>query len=208
LEHLMKRLRTLAVIAAAPVLALLPSAAHATTLNVDYDTTGTSHIASTGSDLWIKPTTLSTTLDSTSSVFTGHLPLLPADTKFHVLGFLPVKATVNFIEAAPVTGHAAADGINLSITATASYYIRLSDVLIGGLPGFVGDHCQTKDPVTVTVGTPAGQGFSLLGGGELAGTYSIGDFENCNLQTGLINLLVPGNGNTIDLQASNGHFVS
>lgn len=204
----MKRLRALAVLAAAPLLALLPSAAHATTFNLAYDAVGTSHIASTDSDVAIKPTTLDTTLDSTNNALTGHLPLVDTETTFHVLGFLPVQATVSFIEAAPLSAHLITVNNQLTIQSTASYYIRLSHVLIGGLPGFVGDHCQTEDPVVINAGTPAGSSFSVFGGGELVGTYSIGQFDHCNLQTALINLLVPGSGNTLDLQVSNGRLVS
>lgn len=204
----MKRLRTLAVLAAAPLLALLPSAAHATTFNLAYDAVGTSHIASTNSDVAIGPTTLSTVLDSTSNALTGHLPVPDTQTTFHVLGLLPVQATVSFIEATPLTAHLIAVNGQPTIQSTASYYVKLSHVLIGGLPGLVGNHCQTKDPVVINAGTPDGGIFSTFGGGELVGTYSIGDFAHCNLQTALINLLIPGSGNTIDLQVSNGHLVS
>jgi hypothetical protein len=207
----MKITRALARLAAVgavagTTVALSTSGAHAVGLNVEYDATGTSHVAHTDSDLWIKPTTLSLTVESADGTFTGHLPILPADTKFHVLGLLPIKAQVNFVEAAPLTGalHQTANGVQ--VTSSASYYIRLSDVLVGGIPTYVGDHCQTKDPVVVEADTPAGGSFDLNNGGELTGTFSIGDFQNCFLETGLINLLVPGSGNTIDLTVSNGRL--
>jgi hypothetical protein len=192
--------------AAAATVAMSTSGAQAVTLNVAYDATGTSHVNHTDSDLWIKPTTLSLGVESADGTFTGHLPILPADTKFHVLGLLPIKAQVNFIEAAPLTGalHQTANGIQ--VTSSASYYIRLSDVLVAGIPTYVGDHCQTADPVVIEADTPAGSSFDLDNGGELTGTFSIGDFQNCFLETGLINLLVPGSGNTIDLTLSNGRI--
>ena len=40
-------------------------------------------------------------------------------------------------------------------------------------------------------------GFNLLSGGTLAGTYTIPRFSHCGLETTLINLTVPGPGNTI-----------
>jgi hypothetical protein len=149
---------------------------------------------------------MSLTVESADGTFTGHLPLIDADTKFHVLGFLPIKAQVNFIEAAPLTGALHSTAAGVTVTSTASYYIRLSDVLVGGIPQYVGDHCQTKDPVVVQANTPDGQTFNLDAGGQLAGIYTIGQFEDCFLQTGLINLLVPGSGNTIDLAVSNGRI--
>ncbi len=184
----------------------MPTAANAVTLNVEYDATGWSHINTTDSDLWIKPTTLSLAMESDDGTFTGHMPLQPADTKFHLLGFLPVKAQVNFIEAAPVTGSIAyVDGAN-KVTSTASYYIRLSDVLIGGLPAFVGNNCRTKVPVTIPANTPAGESFDVTNGGRLVGEYTIGAFQNCGLQTFILNQIVPGHGSTIDLNVSNGRI--
>jgi hypothetical protein len=41
--------------------------------------------------------------------------------------------------------------------------------------------------------------FNVLAGGTLTGTYTIGNFAHCGLTTGLVNLLVPGSGNTVSL---------
>lgn len=202
----MRIFRSLAVIAAASIAVLLPNAAHAATLNVDYDATGWSRINSTESDLWIKPTTLSTGIDSVTGAITGHLPLIDADTKFHVLGFLPIKAQVNFEEAAPLTGNLIREGTIARVESTASYYIRLSNVLIGGVPTYVTDNCRTKEPVVISANTPAGEAFNITRGGRLTGEYTIGDFEHCFLSTGLINLIVPGSGNTVDITVSNGRL--
>jgi hypothetical protein len=51
-------------------------------------------------------------------------------------------------------------------------------------------------------------GFSILNGGNLDGTYTIPDFHNCGLSTLLINLTLPGSGNTITLTLGKGHFVN
>jgi hypothetical protein len=42
-------------------------------------------------------------------------------------------------------------------------------------------------------------GFTLLGGGNVTGTYTIPPFSHCGLATFLINLSIPGPGNTITL---------
>jgi hypothetical protein len=42
-------------------------------------------------------------------------------------------------------------------------------------------------------------GFNVLSGGTLAGTYTIPRFAHCGLATLLINLTLPGPGNTISL---------
>jgi hypothetical protein len=199
------RLAAIGAVASA-ALTLTSGGANAIGLNVAYDATGTSHVNHTDSDLWIKPTTMSLTVESNDGSITGHLPISPSDTKFHVLGFLPIKAQVNFIEAAPLTGNLHYTPNGPTVTSSASYYIRLSDVLVAGIPQYVGNSCQTKNPVVVQADTPAGQIFDLNNGGNLKGTFTIGNFENCFLETGLINLLVPGSGNTIDLQVSNGRL--
>ena len=84
--------------------------------------------------------------------------------------------------------------------------VRLSDVKVAGLPAFVGSTCQTAQPITVPANTPADESFSLTDGGHLTGTYTLGKFANCGLTTGIINALVPGSGNTLDLTVSNGRI--
>lgn len=202
----MKLAHKVAIFCATGALAMVPIAAQAVTLNVSYDATGSSHINSTESDLWIKPTTLSIGVESADGNFVGHMPLHEADTKFHVLGLLPIKATVSFEEAAPVTGHLGFDGTAVTVQSQASYYIKLSDVLVAGLPAFAGNYCKTKVPVVIPANTPPGEAFDLTNGGHLVGEYTIGAFENCGLNTPLINLLVPGSGNTVELSVSNGHL--
>ena len=94
------------------------------------------------------------------------------------------------------------------MTSTASYYVKLSNVKLAGLPGLVGSNCKTKNPVSIPANTPAGGRFDLINGGELTGTYSLGDFNNCGINQWLINAVIPGSGNTVDINVSNGQFVS
>jgi hypothetical protein len=175
-------------------------------LTVAYDVSGTSTVAKTNSTIDLGPATLTTGLDAQGN-FTGSLPLPPTTTSFKALGLLPTTATVTFVPAGPVTGALSARP-NVMITSTATYYLRLSNVAVAGLPAFVGDHCQTTQPVTIPANTPDGQTFDITTGGTVTGTYTIGEFGDCGLITPLINLLVPGPGNTATLQLSNGHIVT
>lgn len=195
------------VVAAGSIFALAPTAAQAATLNLDYDAVGTSHIASTNNDIPLGPSTLSTHLNTESNAFTGSLPLPGTTTRFEVLGFIPVTADVAFVPTAPLAGTLTNDGTNLIVSSTATYHIRLSNIKIVGFPTFTGPFCRTINPVTIPANTPAGQGFGLLTGGNLSGQFSIGNFQNCGLNTGLINLLIPGSGNTANIQVSNGRVV-
>ena len=204
-------LRTLAVGAAATALALAPTSANAVPLDVDYDAVGTSTIASTGGTIPIGPTVLSSTVDSAGGPgsLTGSLPIPSVTTEFKAAGFLPIKATVHFEEAAPVTGQLVRDGRLTRVESEASYFIRLSDVKAAFIfPAFVGSNCRTKEPVTIPANTPPGETFNIVTGGNLEGEFTIGDFENCNLTTGIINALVPGDGNTAEIAVSNGRIIN
>lgn len=200
--------RRAAVLATGAAIALVPVAAHAATIiPIQYDAVGTSHIAKTNSDVALGPTTLRTDLDVETGDFTGSLPLPGTSTEFKIAGFLPVKAKVDFIEASPLTGHINLSGDNAEVSSTATYYVKLSDIKVAGFPTFAGSKCKTKVPVSIPVGTRPGEGFDLTNGGRLVGTYTIGQFENCGINTGLINSLVPGAGNTVDIQVTNGVFL-
>lgn len=196
-----------AVAAAGAAIALVPVAAHAETIvPISYDAQGSSYIAKTKSTVALGPTTLTTNLDIDSGNFTGSLPLPGTATEFKIAGFLPVKAKVDFVEAAPLTGFINLAEERAEVTSTASYYIKLSDIKVAGFPTFTGTQCRTKEPVSIPVGTRPGEGFDLVNGGTLVGTYSIGKFANCGLNTALINSLVPGGGNTVDIDVTNGVF--
>lgn len=200
--------RRAAVLGAGAALALVPVAAHAATIiPIQYDAVGTSHIAKTNSSVGLGPTTLTTNLDVDTGNFTGSLPLPGTTTSFKAAGFLPVKADVNFVPAGDVTGAIDLAGDIASVDATATYYIKLSNIKIVGFPTITGSSCTTKVPVSIPVGTEPGVGFDLANGGRLVGTYTIGQFKNCGLNTALINALVPGPGNTVDIQVSNGQFL-
>lgn len=170
-------------------------------LKVNYDAQGSSTVLKTGSIVALGPTTLMIDLQQDGS-FTGSLVLPPAQTSFKLLGLLTVTATVNFIPVAPVKGML---GIG-TVRSKAFFDIRLSDVKVAGIPAFVGNSCQTGRTV-IPANTPKGERFDLTTGGNLVGTYTIGQFANCGLTTTLINQLIPGPGNTANLVLSNGHVV-
>jgi len=70
-------------------------------------------------------------------------------------------------------------------------------VSIAGLPLPVPAGCETVTPVTITVTSQPG--FSVVNGGTVTGTYTIPQFAGCGLLTPIINLSIPGSGNTISL---------
>ncbi len=183
---------------------MMPSSASAAPiLNVTYDAGGSAYIASTDSSIDLGPSTLTTQLDYATGDFTGSMPLPGTTTKFEVAGFIPVKADVAFVEAAPVTGTLSAGQVGSRVDGVASYHIRLSNIKIVGFPTITGNHCRTINPVTIPISSPPEGGFDLFVGGTVHGEFSIGDFQNCGLNTWLINLLIPGSGNQVEIDMAN-----
>ena len=189
------------VAAAAALTAAAGPAVAATTpaYTVAYDASGSSLVKKPNSTIALAPTTLTNYINA-DGTFTADLPLPATTSQFKVVGLLPVKATVNFVPVGKAVGKLTAP----TVSATATYYIKLSNVTLAGLPALVGGKCQTSAPVSIPVATPAGERFNVTSGGHLTGTYTIGNFANCGLMTGLINLLVPGSGNTATVTLSNG----
>lgn len=189
-------------------IALLPShASAAPILNITYDAAGTSTIARTGSTIDLGPAELETELDFATGEFTGSMPLPGTETRFEIIGLIPVTADVAFEEVVPVTGIVKPGTVSGSaVESVATYYIRLSNIKVVGFPTITGSHCRTVDPVAIEIGTPAAGGFNVFHGGTLSGEFSIGNFQNCGVNTWLINLLIPGGGNTVEVELSNGHL--
>ena len=178
---------------ATPALAS-PAAPSDTTVGVTYPVTGSTFIKAINSTIALGPGTLSTTADLTTSTLTGTLSLPPATGSFKELGLVPVTATTEMVQDGQATGT-----VNFStnqVTTTATETIKLTGLKVAGLPVPVGSSCQTS-PATITVTSQPG--FNVLSGGTLAGTYTIPRFAHCGLATFLINLTLPGPGNTISL---------
>jgi hypothetical protein len=164
------------------------------TVNVAYPVNGSTFIKAINSSIALGPGTLSTTADLTTSTLTGTLSLPPATGSFKELGLVPVTATTEMIQDGQATGT-----VNFStnaVTTTAKESIKVTSLKVAGLPVPVGNNCETS-PATITVSSQPG--FNVLNGGTLSGTYTIPSFAHCGLATVLINLTLPGPGNTITL---------
>ena len=196
-------IRRIAAIAAAGLLAgtgLALGAGSATAAQPDaslyasYPVNGTTTIASTNSSMALGPGTLAAVLDVGTGAITGNLTLPPATGSFTEFGIVPVTATAAFIQVGQITGQ----DVNGGITSTAQETIRLTDLKVAGLDIPIGPHCQTVTPATINL--TSGTGFNVLIGGPVNGTYTIPDFGDCGLLiTPVLNLLLPGPGNTISL---------
>jgi hypothetical protein len=182
--------------AAAPAARAAPAD---TTVSVSYPVTGSTFIKAINSTIDLGPGTLATTADLTTSTLTGTLTLPPATGSFKELGLVPVTATTEMIQDGTATG--TVNFTTNAVTTTATDTIKLTSLKVAGLPIPVGPSCETS-PATITVSSQAG--FNVLNGGTLSGTYTIPTFAHCGLATLLINLTLPGPGNTISLTLGKG----
>ena len=195
---LARRLAALAVgtslLAAAGLAATAGSASADTVLNVHYALTGTTFIKKLNTTVDLGSGTLASTVDLTTGTSSSTLTLPPATASAKVLNLIPVSATTEMIQNGPASGT-----VNLTtntISSTASVTLKITSLTVAGLRLPVGNSCQTS-PFSVTLNS--GAGFTVGGGGPISGTYTIPAFHHCLLNTLLLNLTIPGPGNTLNL---------
>lgn len=185
-----------AVTAAACAIGMSATSAVAdSTITASYPVNGSTMIAKTNSSMTLGPGTLKAVADLTTGTLSGSITLPPATGSFTELLIVPVTATVQFTEVGKAKGKV--DLANDSVTATTKITLRITSLTVAGIPVPVGPACQTVTPAVIKVSS--GTGFTIGGGGPVSGTYTIPQFANCFLETLVINLTIPGPGNTISL---------
>jgi hypothetical protein len=191
------------VLAVSGVLASTGTASADTIVTLRYPVTGTTHLAAPNADLPLGPGKLTSSADLNTDAITATLKLPNATGSFLELGVVPVTATAQLINNGPTTGTV---NPNTGAVATTSLItMKIISLSVAGIPQPVGNSCETSTPVSVSVASQPG--FSILKGGNLAGTYTIPPFANCGLETLVINLTLPGPNNTITLTLGKGKFV-
>ncbi len=185
-------------IAAAAGLGLIggtAGSAHAAPVRLDYPLSGSTFIEGTASSLALGPGVLEANADIRGGTLTANTKLPAAHGSFTMLGLIPVTVTTEFIETEPTVG--TIDLKTGAIKSTTKLTLRLKDLKIAGIPTLVGRSCQTEVPAELALASEPG--FNALLGGTLSGTYTIPKFEHCLLATPIINLIIPGEGNTVSL---------
>jgi hypothetical protein len=172
-------------------------------ITVRYPVTGSTFLKAVNSSAPLGPGTLTSTVDLVTGALTANLVLPPASVSFKQLGLIPVTATTAFIQNGATTGKL---NVNTGAVSTTSHItLRVTALSVAGLPLPVPPGCQSASPATVTVNSQPG--FNVVNGGNLSGTYTIPPFAHCGLLTPLLNLTVPGPGNTITLTLGAGQRV-
>lgn len=163
-------------------------------INVHYALTGTTFLKKLNTTVNLGAGTLSASVDLTTGTSTSTLSLPPATASVKEFGVIPVTATTEMIQNGPATGT-----VNLStntITSTASVTLKITGLTVFGLNLPVGNSCETS-PFNISLSS--GTGFTVGGGGPVNGSYTIPSFHHCGLNNLLLNLSIPGSGNTISL---------
>jgi hypothetical protein len=184
----------IALLATAGVMATSGVASADTVVNIHYAVTGTTFLAKLKTTVNLGSGTLASTVDLTTGTTQSVLTLPPATASVKEFGAIPVTATTE------MTQNGAAAGIvnftTNTITSTANVTLKITHLTIFGISLPVGNKCQTS-PFTISISS--GPGFTVGGGGPVNGAYTIPAFHNCGLNTLLLNLTIPGSGNTLNL---------
>jgi hypothetical protein len=183
------------LLAAGAFLATAAPASAQSSVTVKYPVTGSTLLKKVDATAELGPGTLKSTVNLSNGSLTATLTLPPATASFEELGLVPVTATTAFINDGPTTGT-----VNLdtgAVTTTSHITLQVTSLSVAGIPVPVPSGCESASPATVKVDSQPG--FTIVNGGNLSGTYTVPPFAHCGLLTPVLNLTIPGPGNTITL---------
>jgi len=194
----------LAGLFAAVTIAATPAAASAATvLKVRYPVNGSTFIKAANATVTLGPGALRSRVNLSNGNVTASLNLPPATGSFTELGLVPVTATVAFVQDGPTTGKV--DLNTGAVTTMSNITLQITSLSVSGLPVPVGPACESATPASVSLASQPG--FSIVNGGTVSGTYTIPPFAGCGLITPVLNLTIPGPGNTISLTLGKAHVI-
>lgn len=158
---------------------------------------GSLTIAKLGQSATLPPGgTFNGSADLTTGTLSGDVSIPQFTTQLSVLG-VPVDATLQFVEAKPVSGTVSVSGSNATINATATAYVKLTRLASPFLPilNLVTNGCQTSQPVVLPLNTTAPLSQVLSSGLTFSGTTTIPLLQGCGLATPLLDALMSGPNN-------------
>jgi hypothetical protein len=172
------------------------AASAATKLTVKYKVSGTTFLKKINTTAALGPGTLTSTVNLGTDKLTASLALPPATVSFKEFGLVPVTATTEFIQSGPTTG--TLNPNTGAVHTTSKIILKVDSVSVAGVPQPVPSSCESATPAVIKLASQ--KGFSVVSGGKIAGTYTIPKFAHCGLLTPLLNVTIPGGGNTISLK--------
>jgi len=168
---------------------------------ISFDLMGETFIANAGGTPIIEGS-IAVEMNLAQGIFAADLMIEPTYGDFPLLGtWLGTAADIDFAQVGRTTG-TLTDGI---LVADSEMYILLTDIYIRvfGLKIRIGggDECSTKDTAVMALVSPSSEVFDpLTTGGSLHADYFLPNVEHCGPFTFIVNIIMAGDGNTIDLQ--------
>ncbi|HEY1622038.1 MAG TPA: hypothetical protein VGG25_30750 [Streptosporangiaceae bacterium] len=166
------------------------------TITVKYPVNGSTYLKKVQATAKLGPGTLTSKVNLDTGKLTASLKLPDATVSFKQAGVVPVTATTEFVQDGKTTGQ-----VNTKtggVTTTSKVTLKLVSLTMAGVPVPVPSGCESGSPASVKLRSE--KGFSIIKGGKVAGTYTIPKFAHCGLLTPLLNITIPGSGNTITLK--------
>jgi hypothetical protein len=194
--HLRRLLATAAVAVVAGVTSIaLAGPASADVFNLHYgNVTGSTHLAKPNVDATIPTSVVDAQLDLATSQLTGTAQIPDFQVNIKIAGLIDTSSIVRLVPVGGLTGT-----LTDSLTVTQQFRIQLVRVFSPLAPkiNLVPRGCGTKQISTVTLHntTPVD-----LFDTTTSGTFTVPKFSGCGLLTPLLNLLLPGGGNTLTLR--------
>ena len=167
-------------------------------LPIHQDIAAQTHLAKLNQDL-DSVGTFDGTFDLGTSALDGDLAFQPSEGSLDLLGFEAAKVTIAIVPTGPAHG-----SINLgtaTVALSTSFNIKILSIKPLGLPfNLVGNNCQTSAPVTLDSTGTIDLATQVV---TLDGEFTIPKLKNCGfLVTPVLNLVVPGAGNTFHAVAT------
>jgi hypothetical protein len=170
----------------------LPSASADTIIPIHWTVNASTHIKSLNMDVVVPPGSFDGEVNLTTGALTGNLTLPPATQKISILGIPLASATFAVQPTAPISGHVDLLAGTVSVSASFNFLITKASVSLLPRLNLVGNNCHGATPITQNFTGPV----NLSGASTFSSEFTIPKFANCGLLTPILNLIIPGGGNT------------
>ncbi|MBS1848798.1 MAG: hypothetical protein JST73_11020 [Actinobacteria bacterium] len=163
-----------------------------TTIPIHWKVQASTHIKSLNMDVAIPAGTFDGEVDLTTGALTGSLNLPPASKTISLFGMPIATTTFAMSQNGPITGHV--DLANMTVTVNSSFNFSIKSATLSFLPwwNIVGNSCTGTQPINVSMTGPV----NLSGASTFTADYALPKLKNCGFATPLMNLIIPGGGNT------------
>lgn len=180
-----------ALLIAAAAFTAAPATAD-TTIPINWNVNATTHIKSLNMDVVVPQGTFNGAFDVANGSLTGNLALPPASKSIDLLGLPIASTTFAMTQNGPITGHV--DLATMTATVNTSFNFAITSASLSFLPwlNLVGRSCRGTSPINVTLSGPV----NLAGTSSFDATYTLPKLTGCGILTPILNLIIPGPGNT------------